>query len=303
MTAEPAWRKYEREIHTELTSLYREASIRHDVKLPGSLSGTTRQIDILVEEDLRGGRVATAIDAKHHSRPIDVKDVEAFVGLLRDVRLNRGIMISASGYSEAALARAFHDDIDLDLDVVTLDDFKCWEAAGAIPYAGRHAVLLPAPLGWVINAERSPGALARLHRRGLTFVEAARRNEFMYINIWDRCPPVDNLDALLAHQESNVRKISRDTVISVREVAPSVHDVAAHCGWRACIRRADIPNYSTAEITGFVEFPDTIFFAVLFTPLVVERRNVRKLEYILMKALPMSVRHATQQTASPDGRG
>jgi hypothetical protein len=75
--------------------------------------------------------------------------------------------------------------------------------------------------------------------------------------------------------------VSRDAVISVR-------NVAARRGWRACVRRADIPKYPSAEITGFVEFPHAIFFAVLFTPLVVERRNVRKLEYILSKVLPLA---------------
>jgi hypothetical protein len=287
MSREPDWRRYEREVHAELVANYPEASVRFDVRLPGSLSATARQVDILLEEDLPGGRVATAIDAKQHARPIDVKDVESFVGLLRDVRVDRGVMVSASGYTEAALTRAFRDDVDLDLDVFTLDDFKRWQAAGAIPYAGRNAALLPAPLGWVVDIERPVrGApLARLYRRGLTFLEAAHRREFMYVNIWDRRPPVDNLDALLEDQLLTIRGVNPDAVVTVRSVG-------AQRGWRACVRRADIPEYPTAEITGFVEFPDAIFFAVLFTPLEVERRNVRKLEYILKKVLPMSVRHS-----------
>ena len=295
MEREPDWRHYEREVHAELTSNYPEAIIRFDVELPGFLSATTRQVDILLEEDLPGGRIATAIDAKQHARRIDVKEVEAFVGLLHDIRVDRGLMVSASGYSGAALTRAFRDDVDLDLDVFTLDDFKRWQAAGAIPYAGRNAALLPAPLGWVVDAERSPGVLARLYRRGLTFAEAVRQCEFMYVNLWDRRPPVDNLDALLEHQDRNIREVSREAVVSIR-------NVAAQRGWRACVRRADVPKYPSAEITGFVEFPDAIFFVVLFTPLVVERRNVRKLEYILKKVLPLSMRYAAQQSASPDGR-
>jgi hypothetical protein len=262
--------------------------MRHDVRLPGSLSGTSRQVDVLVEEDLPGGPVVTAIDAKQHARRIDVKQVEAFLGLLQDTGVNRGIMVSVEGYTEAAYTRAFRDDVDLDLDIFGLKDFKQWQGDGAIPYAWRNAVAVPAPFGWVIDGERSSGTIARLYRRGVTFIEATQQREFMYLNLWDRRPPVDSLEALLAEQEADICRHSPEAIISIQELP-------ARSGCRSCIRRAEIVTYPTAEITGFVEFPDSVFFAVLFTPLVVERRNVRKLEYLLKKVLPLSVRHAAQQ--------
>jgi hypothetical protein len=52
MQAEPEWRKYELEVHAELVATYPESAVHHDVKLPGSLSGTDRQVDVLVEEKL-----------------------------------------------------------------------------------------------------------------------------------------------------------------------------------------------------------------------------------------------------------
>lgn len=195
-------------------------------------------------------------------------------------------MVSASGYSQAALTRAFRDDVDLDLDIFTLDEFRQWQSAVALPYAGQHAVLLSAPFGWAVDGKRIPNCLARVYRRGLSFEEAARHREFMYVNLWDRRPPVDTLQALLAKQEAYIRVHSSAAAISIR-------DVPASLGHRGCIRRADIAGYPTAEITGFVEFPKSIFFAVLFTPLFVERRNVRKLEYMLKKVLPISVRENT----------
>ena len=63
-------------------------------------------------------------------------------------------MVSVKGYSKAALLRASNDDVDLDLEIVSLGDFRQWQAAGAIPYAGRNAILLPAPLGWVVDGKR-----------------------------------------------------------------------------------------------------------------------------------------------------
>jgi hypothetical protein len=285
MTTEPDWRQFERTIHAELTSKYPEATIRHDVKVFGSLSGVQRQIDVLVEEVLPGGTVSTAVDAKYHGRQIDVKAVESFIGLLRDTSVNRGIMVSASGYTDAGLNRAFRDDVDLDLDVFTLHEFKQWQAACALPYAGRNAVFLSAPFGWAVDGQRHADCIARLYRRGLTFEQAAAQKEFMYVNLWDRRPPVESLDSLLADQNTGIRSHDPDAIVAVREVPGSR-------GHRACVRRAEIRGYPTAEITGFVEFPKSIFFVVLFTPLVIERRNVRKLEYMPKKTLPISVRQS-----------
>jgi len=283
MPDERPWRAFEREVHAELSRLHEGALIRHDARILGVRSGVARQIDVLVDETVGGSLVRTAVDAKRRKRKIDVKEVEGFIGLLRDTCVNRGIMVSASGYTAAALARAFREDVDLDLDVFSIDEFKQWQRDAAIPYAGRNAVWLPAPLGWAVDGQRREGVLATLYRRGLAFADAARQQEFMYANLWDRRPPVDSLDALLADQEANIRSHAPSAVITLR-------DVPTRLGFRACVRRADIPSYPTAEITGFVEFPASIVFLVLFTPPVVERRNVRQLEYLLQKVMPISVR-------------
>jgi len=283
---EPNWRQFERAVYSELQSTFPHSAIRDNVKLFGVLSGVERQIDVLVEEKLPCGVVRTAVDAKQQGRKVDVKEVESFIGLLNDTAVDRGVIVSASGYTEAALARAFRDDVDLDLDVFTLDEFRQWQGAGAFPYGGRNGVFLQAPFGWAVDAQRVPHCLARLYRRGLTFEQAALQREFMYVNLWDRRPPVDSLEALLAQQGADIRSHAPDAIVSVR-------DVPAGLGHRGCIRRADIVTYPCAEITGFVEFPAVIFFAVMFTPLVVERRNVRKLEYMLQKVLPVSFRHNT----------
>jgi hypothetical protein len=142
-------------VHTEIASKYPNARVTHDARRPGKLSGAARQIDVLIEETVHGEILTTVVDAKQYSRPLDVTDVEAFLGLLRDVEAPRGIMVSAKGYSKTALARAFRDDVDLDLEICSLDDYAQWQAPGAIPYSGRNAVVLPAPVGsWMESAAR-----------------------------------------------------------------------------------------------------------------------------------------------------
>lgn len=286
MESEPDWKAYERVVMNELSARYPDATVRADVRLPGYLSGTSRQIDVLVDETLAEQTILTAVDAKHHARPIDVKQVEEFLGMLQDIRVDRGILVTQTGYSEAALARAFRDDVDLDLDVFTLEELQQWQSSLAIPFVGPHAVILPSPFAWVVDGSRDPNSLALLYRRGLTYQQAVERWEYMYVNFWKRTTPVDSLDALLDKQAADLREHSRgDAVVAVTDMKLRDRE-------RTVVRRAELPQYATAELTGFVEFPDFIFFAVLFTPLYVERRNRRKLEYLLRKIIPGNVKHA-----------
>lgn len=129
----PPWQEYEREIHEEVSFKYPDSEVLHNQQLPGALSGTQRQIDLLVTEILHGREIRTAIEAKYYSRKIDVKGVEAFIGMLRDVGVDRDVMISLQGYTKAAYERAFRDDVDVDLDVFSLAEFKQWQAAGGNP--------------------------------------------------------------------------------------------------------------------------------------------------------------------------
>jgi Restriction endonuclease len=277
-----SWQDYEREVHDELKSKYLGATIQRDVRLPGALSGVSRQIDVLVTEQIQAPKIRTAVDAKHRARPIEVKQVESFIGLLRDVGVERGLMISVNGYTQAAYARAFRDDVDVDLDIFSLAEFGAWQAAGAIPYAGRTGVVMPAPVGWVVEIGPFDTALARLYRRGLAFETAYRAGEWMYVNIWNREDAVHNLDLLLQKQEQDILENFPDARISVR-------DFAQRSDARTCLRRAEIESYPSAELTAFAEFEQGILYVVLFSPIYVERRNLRKLEYIVQEAKPLGI--------------
>jgi hypothetical protein len=140
-TKVPPWKLYERDIHQELSSKYPGAVVLHDTSLPGLRSGIPRQIDILLEEHTPAGTIRTIVEAKYHSRAIDVQEVETFIGTLNDVAIGRGVMISPVGYTKAAMMRAYRDDVDVDLDIFTLQDFKEWQADLAIPFAGRNGAM------------------------------------------------------------------------------------------------------------------------------------------------------------------
>ena len=50
------WQTYEKEIHEHLSMLYPGASIRRNVQLPGKYSKGSRQIDVLIEDEIAGFR-------------------------------------------------------------------------------------------------------------------------------------------------------------------------------------------------------------------------------------------------------
>jgi len=183
----PNWLAYEKSIFKYLQFDHPEAEVVHNASLPGLLSGVPRQIDILVTERFGPEAYVTAFEAKHYTRKIDVKGVEEAIGLFRDVGVNRGVMITTMGYSDAALRRANADDVDIELDILNLADLEAFQTDGfAIPYSGPYGTAIPAPLGWIIDGSKSVWGQARLYRRGLTFEQAHNHSEFMYVKFWDK---------------------------------------------------------------------------------------------------------------------
>lgn len=102
------WRLYERFVASlQADKASPELTVIPNALVMGSISGTERQIDVLLDsrvEDDVSRRVI--VDAKRRGRRLDVTDVEQFEGLMRDVRAHRGILVCPSGHSAAALRRA-----------------------------------------------------------------------------------------------------------------------------------------------------------------------------------------------------
>ena len=280
------WQEYEREIEEQFRQAYPSARISANAKVVGKFSKVERQIDILIEEQGSDFTFRIVVDAKRRGRKIDVSDVEAFLGLTRDVEAHTGMMVALEGYTQAAVKRAHYDDLDVILDVLNFDELKAFQGFVAIPYAGDNAVSIRAPFGWVVDGTRQPHMLATLYERGLTFEEAVKKNEFMYVSFWGRKmnDGVDSLDALLKHQEGYMLENSRDAEIRML-AGVSVQKEGA----KTLIRRFKKKTYPTAEYTGFVEFQDFILMCVLFTPEELERKNLRKLRFVLREASPLAL--------------
>src|SRR5690242_17774346 len=104
-----AWRVYERAVAAmEAENVSLDYSVTPNAKLFGVISGSSRQVDVLI--DMRWGDDdvlhRTIVDAKSWRGKVDIKDVETFEGMMHDCRAQRGVIVCASGWTDGAQRRA-----------------------------------------------------------------------------------------------------------------------------------------------------------------------------------------------------
>jgi hypothetical protein len=276
------WKQYEDEIFDHFRTEFPKAKIVRNAHIPGRFSQVLRQVDILIDDTIAGFEVRIAIDAKHHTRPLDVIDIEAFLGFCSDVGAHKGVMVSLNGYTKAAANRAHYDNSDIELDVLPFGELKQFQAFGALPYAGGYGVVLPAPFGWIIDGSRRRGFVAALYQRGFDLEQAQRANEWMYVNFWVKEGELNSLEKLLLHQASYMLSTHPQAKIDYR-------DGPEHKAGTTKIRCFEEKSYPAPEYTGFVEFDKFIFFCVMYTPREFVNRNLRKLNFILKSAVPFTM--------------
>jgi tetratricopeptide (TPR) repeat protein len=122
-----------------------------------------------------------------------------------------------------------------------------------------------------------------LYQRGLSIKEAKKRFEFMYVNFWKKTNDIKTIDELIKFQNERIMASNPDAKLNIIK---TINRKDA----KTKIREADIPRYHGLEITGYVEFEKFIFFCVLFTTKEVRNKNLRKLEYILGKIIPLNIK-------------
>jgi Restriction endonuclease len=99
---EPKWKRFEKLIH-QIHAQFGKDTVTLDEKLMGHDSKTLRQIDVAIRGVINQYQILIVVECKDEARPIDVSTMEAFAGVLRDVKANKGVMISTSGFTAAAI--------------------------------------------------------------------------------------------------------------------------------------------------------------------------------------------------------
>jgi len=126
----PDWKKFEDLAASIQSELAPDANVTANAKLLGK-SGALRQIDILIKQKAGQYDLLIAVDCKDYKNPVDIKDVETFLGLLSDVGAHKGAMVAANGFTTAAKERAASAGIDL-FRLVDTADHK-WRSYVSIP--------------------------------------------------------------------------------------------------------------------------------------------------------------------------
>lgn len=102
MESEPKWRRFEKLVAKVQQELAPNAVVTHDDHIKGHDSEKLRQVDITVKQKIGQYEMLIAIDCKDYKIPIDVRNIEQFIGLIKDIRANKGVMVASSGFSETA---------------------------------------------------------------------------------------------------------------------------------------------------------------------------------------------------------
>ncbi len=129
--AKPKWKRFEDLAAHIQRTLAHGATVEQNVHLLGKRSGVEREVDIVVRTKAGQYELFVAIDCKDYKSKVDVKAVEEFIGLVKDVGANKGAMIASKGFTEAAKTRAR----DAGIDIYVLIDAEAheWQSYVTIP--------------------------------------------------------------------------------------------------------------------------------------------------------------------------
>jgi hypothetical protein len=125
------WRRYEQLVAEVQAHLAPSAKVEHNVRLVGRSSGTVRQIDVVMRAQVGQFDVLLVLDCKDYGHPVDINDVEAFMGLAQDVGANKSGMVAARGFTAGAVNRAKQVGMDL-LSLVHTGDHE-WRTFATLP--------------------------------------------------------------------------------------------------------------------------------------------------------------------------
>lgn len=125
------WKEFEQLVYQLQQQLSGDAEVIFDTKLSGEDSKTKRQIDILVKRSVGQYPILIVMECKDYKRPVDVKEIEAFASKLKDIKANKGALVSGKGFTQAALEIAKRYGIDMFRFIDTKS--TNWKAYASIP--------------------------------------------------------------------------------------------------------------------------------------------------------------------------
>lgn len=125
------WQRFEDMVAEIQRSLAPKAKLSQNEHVMGNKSHTLREVDISVRQSVGQYEMFVAIDCKDYNKPVNLKGVEEFMGLVDDIGAHQGVMVSARGFSPKARVRAKGAGIQLYRPVSARDHE--WKVLVTIP--------------------------------------------------------------------------------------------------------------------------------------------------------------------------
>jgi hypothetical protein len=270
------WIQYEAYVFGSLQRLIPGAQVRKDVKVPGMKTGALRQVDVLVERDLGGFVLKIAVDCKCYGMKVNVNDVERFLGMLDDIRVSKGVLMTTKGYTRAALRRAENESRDIELRILTAEQLSEFQGiGGGIPWRGPVAAIVSAPSTWVFDNEHKPlegtaddsSDLPQftMYPLGHTRTSALAHGAFIYGGIILKWPE-QTIEELAAFHEQRVLERCPDArferLSPIERKARSERDTGKNI-----LRVGHIHSgYKGPEYTLYLDHPKGVLILVMFCP-------------------------------------
>ena len=263
------WQKYEELVYLECIRIFDKASVNYNVKLEGKYSLRKRQIDILVSEaNIDGSTFTIAIDTKHYKNKIDVKCVESFIGMLRDLDVNLGIIISDIGFTKSAINRVINSTDNIQVDIMSMLEFSQFQGPGGIVYSNNMGAIIKSPFGWILDAKQYEFSPAVLYRRGINFQDALYDLNFMYINFLHHDDKFATMEDVCKFHNVDINKFYNDP-----EIKTSEDD-------GVLIREFYNPIRDCFDITAYKDCDNFTVYITLLTKNDFKSINIQKLKYV-----------------------
>jgi hypothetical protein len=258
--------------------------VTHNHKIKGKLSGRSRQIDVFLEGIYEGKQQTVVIDTKNYNKKIDIKHIEAFIGMVKDIGANKGIIITSIGFTKSAIKRTHNDFGDFELDILREIDIEK-DYAGCHIYKANYGAILTAPFGLLFDYEQVgySGFLTFAYPKGLSFEESIKKREFLGIDILSKKTFPFNIETYFKNCD-NFAKIKYSLFIERQEIIirPTKNNIKLY---ENRFQKKD----DSFEIVGILENDDFYIIAYLHGKDAFKNRDIEKLLFIFENVFILNV--------------
>ncbi len=283
--AKTNWRNYEHYIYYSFKDKFPNSNIVFNKKIKGIISGRSRQIDLFIDGKIAGENLTVIVDCKYFDKKIDIKIVESFLGFVKDVKGNKGILITNKGFTKSAYNRAYNDqNADIKLEIIDFKQLYPFQGLGAIIHRGYGGAIIQAPDGWVVDGKKIDiNILATILPYGLSINNAYQMKEVLFCNIM---PKEDSLtiDKLIASQEDGRLEFDNQSTIKIEPINLKRYDKL-----NGTYREIVYPQAAYYDYTIFIDFDKFIFYACLVEGTTIKGKHKDKLLFVVNNALPLNV--------------